>query len=67
MCCIQKDNAQEHPTMSQIVKRLKNLSAFQLLSEYARKDKTMKLGDTQVRYRVQLITCMPSLFFVINM
>ncbi|KAM7466183.1 hypothetical protein LguiB_013745 [Lonicera macranthoides] len=33
--------------MSQVVKRLRNLSAFQLLSEYARKDKMMKFGDSK--------------------
>ncbi|KAM7462127.1 hypothetical protein LguiA_030248 [Lonicera macranthoides] len=47
MRCIQKDNAQVCPTMSQVIKHLRNLSAFQLLNEYACIDKMMKLGDTK--------------------
>lgn len=45
MRCIQEDNAKERPTMSQVVKSLENLSAFQVLSEHAHKDEMMKLRD----------------------
>ncbi|KAM7528752.1 hypothetical protein LguiB_032162 [Lonicera macranthoides] len=44
MCCIQVEKAEERPAMTQVVKSLENLSAFQVLSEYAHKDKRMKLG-----------------------
>ncbi|KAM7462137.1 hypothetical protein LguiA_030258 [Lonicera macranthoides] len=45
MRCIQEDNAKERPTMSQVVKSLENLRAFQLISEHAHIDERMKLGD----------------------
>ena len=38
MRCIQVKNAEERPTMRQVVKSLENLSAFQVLREYALKD-----------------------------
>ncbi|KAM7466154.1 hypothetical protein LguiB_013716 [Lonicera macranthoides] len=44
MRCIQVKNVEERPTMSQVVKSLENLSAFQVLSESAVKDRRMKLA-----------------------